>query len=747
MSARNLRSLARFLTTLGLDTNRIPSVSEFRTAYKGFFHLHPDKAGPDSNDRFQEITEAAKEVFEFLTTAGNIKLENVSDDDPLACLVKNNNLQFNKKCVTFDLSADSKEEWMEELERVLGPSKPLNNNDASIQFKMERWCLDSDSGSSLAAFGSVSVNFYPTTLKIMVQGSAYLDFTTFAIPKIVEKLKKVENTAVENDSGENTKKAVVATDMVVKDDNSNTALIEGFRRMESAVVEMRTDIIRRVDESVVNAHEKRDDKMLNDIVKKLDRLDNLLEENKSEMAKINEKLAVLTDKNTVNLEPTAVQAIAAAVSDTSDTRGKELEDIATTINEIKHKLDDKRLDEVTLNSRKVLEKMDNVKELSDTFTSGLDKLDKIFENEILREVATNSEKSVSALNNLNSNMEKFLAKLDAKSNTVDASKISDIEEVREAETKKEKRRKAKLFSSSVALGCNKDKLQFELDCDLEIVETYHINENVTAADPEKYLDNMIQTHLKPGEVDFIIISVGGNDITFLNSDRSEVDLNKEAIEQSSVLAEIAYQAGEKPLGIDVFVTVRPARYDKKEKDAKGVKSKLNKSANGMQVALISVLDKVHNVHLPALENLSEKAKKDLFKNDGIHLTRAGLCALEDDIIHGIRSVYTDIKVTEYRSEAQHNIVDDDSRGGAGRPGWHDPGRHGPGGHRNHDRDRQSGGDYGRRQHPDQPRQPNRNWRGNSNNNNNQMYRLQNMMRDFMFYMDKGSDRYRGRGRY
>ena len=746
MSTRNLRSLAKFLSTLGLDTNRIPSVSEFRTAYKGFFHLHPDKAGPDSNDKFQEITEAAKEVFEFLTTAGNIKLENVSDDDPLACLVKNSNLQFNKKCVTFDISADSKDEWMEEFERVLGPSKPLNNNDASIQFKMERWCLDSDTGSSLAAFGSVSVNFYPTTLKIMVQGSAYLDFTTFAIPKIVEKLKKVGNTAVENDSGENTKKAVVATDMVVKDDNSNTALIEGFRRMESAVVEMRTDIIRRVDESVVNAHENRDDKMLNDIVKKLDRLDNLLEENKSEMAKINEKLTVLTDKNTVNLEPTAVQAIAAAVSENSDTRGKELEDIATTINEIKHKLDDKRLDEVALNSRKVLEKMDGVKELSDSFTSGLDKLDKIFETKILREVATNSEKSVSALNNLNSNMEKFLAKFDTKSNTIGVSKETDIEAEKEAETNKEKRRKGKLFSSSVALGCNKEKLQIELDCDLEVVETYHINENITAADPEKYLDNMIKSHLKPGEVDFIIISVGGNDISFLNSDKSEVDLNKEAIEQSSVLAEIAYQAGEK-FGIDVFVTVRPARYDKKEKDSKGVKSKLNKSANGMQVALISVLDKVHNVHLPALENLSERAKKDLFKNDGIHLTKAGLCALEDDLVHGIRSVYTDIKVTEYKSEAQHINDADDGREGAGRPGRHDPGRHGPGGHRHHDRDRQAGGDYGRRQPPDQPRQPNRNWRGNSNNNNNQMYRLQNMMRDFMFYMDKGPDRYGGRGRY
>ena len=63
----------------------------------------------------------------------------------------------------------------------------------------------------------------------------------------------------------------------------------------------------------------------------------------------------------------------------------------------------------------------------------------------------------------------------------------------------------------------------------------------------------------------------------------------QAIEQSSVLAEVAYQAGER-FGINVFVTVRP-----------DLTPKLNHSANGMQVALINVLDKVHNVKLPVLE--------------------------------------------------------------------------------------------------------------------------------------------------
>ena len=165
------------------------------------------------------------------------------------------------------------------------------------------------------------------------------------------------------------------------------------------------------------------------------------------------------------------------------------------------------------------------------------------------------------------------------------------------------------------------------------------------------------------------------------------------------------------------------------------------------MALISVVDKVHNIHLPALENLSDKAKKELFKNDGIHLTRAGLTALEDNLIQGIKSVYTDIKETDKPTSQQEH--------GAGRqvPRGHGPGRPGTGGHGNgggyrpRDRDSHAGGGgdgYTRRHNDNQPRQHSRDWRGN---NNRQMYNVQNMMREFMMFMDNGPNRFRGRGRY
>ena len=130
---------------------------------------------------------------------------------------------------------------------------------------------------------------------------------------------------------------------------------------------------------------------------------------------------------------------------------------------------------------------------------------------------------------------------------------------------------------------------------------------------------MLKNHLKAGEVDFIVISVGSNDITFLDVDEDVRKLNKDALGHTAVLVDLAEKTAE-TLGIDVFITVRPARYDTKDKDPKAVKESLNQSANGMLVALASVLENVHTVKLSAFENLSDKAKKSLYKNDGVYLT-------------------------------------------------------------------------------------------------------------------------------
>ena len=55
-------------------------------------------------------------------------------------------------------------------------------------------------------------------------------------------------------------------DSISKENNNSGALIEGFRRMETAVVELRTDLIRKVDQSAVNINENKENKKFDDIL-------------------------------------------------------------------------------------------------------------------------------------------------------------------------------------------------------------------------------------------------------------------------------------------------------------------------------------------------------------------------------------------------------------------------------------------------------------------------------------------------
>ena len=346
MSARKLlKPIIPFLAVLGLETDRVPSVSEFRNAYKDLFYLHPDKAGDKSTGKFQEVTEAADKVFEFLTANGNLHLqpEKLDDSDMLGTLVKDNNLIYNKQSVCFNLTEETVEldVWMKEFESILGCSKPLPNSDSGIQFKKDNWSLESESCSSMTTFGKISVSFYPTTLKVHLQGSSFLNFTTFMIPSIVERIKNVkgasnpatpapvEDTEVYYDP--------VESAMVNPNSENGSILIEGFRRMENAVVKLRTDLIKKVDESITNA-DKTENSMLNNITEKLDTLENLLHKNKTEIVAVNAKLADISSKqNIVKLEPTTIEELASAVSEIAGTKRAELEEIASVIKEVREK--------------------------------------------------------------------------------------------------------------------------------------------------------------------------------------------------------------------------------------------------------------------------------------------------------------------------------------------------------------------------------------------------------------------------
>ena len=60
----DLSSIKQHLKTLNLNHSKAPTLKEYKKAYRDLMKLHPDLGGDTS--RFQEITLAAREVFEFI---------------------------------------------------------------------------------------------------------------------------------------------------------------------------------------------------------------------------------------------------------------------------------------------------------------------------------------------------------------------------------------------------------------------------------------------------------------------------------------------------------------------------------------------------------------------------------------------------------------------------------------------------------------------------------------------------------
>ena len=90
------------------------------------------------------------------------------------------------------------------------------------------------------------------------------------------------------------------------------------------------------------------------------------------------------------LGDTSVKELAIAVSDISGTSKRELGEIAVVLKEVREKVDDRKLDEVVQSNREVCRKLDGVQKSSDTFTSGMNKLERIFEKDIFDNVAKHS---------------------------------------------------------------------------------------------------------------------------------------------------------------------------------------------------------------------------------------------------------------------------------------------------------------------------------------------------------------------
>ena len=156
----NISEIKEYLETLGLNTTRMPTIKEYKKAYRELMKLHPDLGG-DTN-RFQEITQAAREVFEFITKhqGEQTRHDSGSDADLLKAFEASNKVDYNNGNIVFGIDPKETSLWVKCLTKRLGKPLPLEQGN-SLQFKMEDFRLPRQSTSTKSNYGTVTLTIWP----------------------------------------------------------------------------------------------------------------------------------------------------------------------------------------------------------------------------------------------------------------------------------------------------------------------------------------------------------------------------------------------------------------------------------------------------------------------------------------------------------------------------------------------------------------------------------------------------------
>ena len=127
-----VKDIEPYLKTLQIRTDRLPTFAELKKHYRDLMYLHPDKAGKESTENFQEISEAARIVFIFLVD--NIKLQTRPDTNEglkvLKCFENDSEVKYNKGNVVFYPDDNIFDAWMSAFEKKFGSPTPMKEKDS-----------------------------------------------------------------------------------------------------------------------------------------------------------------------------------------------------------------------------------------------------------------------------------------------------------------------------------------------------------------------------------------------------------------------------------------------------------------------------------------------------------------------------------------------------------------------------------------------------------------------------------------
>ena len=232
------------------------------------------------------------------------------------------------------------------------------------------------------------------------------------------------------------------------------------------------------------------------------------------------------------------------------------------------------------------------------------------------------------------------------------------------------RRKGLMFTSSLALETDIKKYEDEVNCELQLIPTHFIQENLDSKDPDSFLGNRVTQNLR-GKTgfDFVILATGTNDISNLDLGKTSADLHSEVFSQTQTLFDIAKSLVDE-MDINVFLVEKPPRYDSSS-DQTCMKQKLSKYSNGVLASLIGATPKIFIVEQAGLSRASEKARSDIFKSDGLHLTKKGISFYNTNIINNMKECYPDtLQITrndEVHQQGPQSSRPDDRTASTGWP--------------------------------------------------------------------------------
>ena len=405
----------------------------------------------------------------------------------------------------------------------------------------------------------------------------------------------------------------------------------------------------RVPENVVDAIHR----LQTALIAKCSQMDTKLTSSLEMQTEMKNQVINLTDE---------VKALKASVEISKDEMKSEIKEIKVTVDKFQSAWDSK-VEHILETAKNVKERIDRMKE----------KIDKLKDTTVVQVTAKDVVKDTSEENESINSIAKEAEGLESSSKELPGSTIKEVEDTKESDKVVKKviqnkvdpsetteikgdeevaeeidieaiaERKVVFFHSSVAINLDVKRFEKATKSKLEMVRTYHIEEDKMSRDPDLYLCKTVGEY-NAHNCNLAVFAVGSNDVKKAEEDETlgmteKIEIVKRQCEQ---LVDIATDVSVSN-NLDSFIIEQIPRYE-----SPGM-MKLQKFANSYLNTLVTKSSsRLHLVSQASLFRHPGEARKGIHCNDN-HLTARGLYYYNTNLISEVHNVFSELANIEIHS--------------------------------------------------------------------------------------------------